>query len=67
MKSRALILSQAKDGCVIQTDDIKLTMTHNEMWKADNLWEEREDGQVHYLPGVRPLDIDKGIVVRPNS
>jgi len=34
----------------------------NEMWIADNLWEEREDGQVHYLAGLRPLDVDKGIV-----
>src|ERR1700730_14459526 len=34
----------------------------NEMWIADNLWEEREDGQVHYLPGLRPLDVDESIV-----
>jgi len=34
----------------------------NEMWIADNLWEEREDGQVHYLPGLCPLDVDEGIV-----
>jgi hypothetical protein len=34
----------------------------NEMWIADNLWEEREDGRVHYLPGLRPLDVDEGIV-----
>jgi hypothetical protein len=32
------------------------------MWIADNLWEEREDGQVHYLPGLHPLDVDEGIV-----
>jgi len=32
------------------------------MWIAHNLWEEREDGQEHYLPGLRPLDVDKGIV-----
>jgi hypothetical protein len=32
------------------------------MWIANNLWEEREDGQVHYLPGLHPLDIDEGIV-----
>jgi len=32
------------------------------MWIADNLWEEREDGQVHYLPGLRPLDVHKEIV-----
>jgi len=32
------------------------------MWISDNLWEEREDGRVHYLPGLCPLDIDKGIV-----
>jgi len=32
------------------------------MWIADNLWEERENGQVHYLPGLRPLDVDEGIV-----
>jgi len=31
------------------------------MWIADDLWEEREDGRVHYLPGLRPLDVDKGI------
>jgi len=34
----------------------------NEMWIADNLWEEREDGRVHYLPGLPPLDVDEGIV-----
>jgi len=34
----------------------------NEMWIADNLWEEREDGRVYYLPGLRPLDVDEGIV-----
>jgi len=34
----------------------------NEMWIADNLWEEREDGRVHYLPGLSPLDNDEGIV-----
>ena len=32
------------------------------MWIADNLWQEREDGRVHYLPGLRPLDVDEGIV-----
>jgi len=32
------------------------------MWIADNLWEEREDGRVHYLPGLRPLHVDEGIV-----
>jgi hypothetical protein len=32
------------------------------MWIADNLWEEREDGRVHYLPGLRALDVDEGIV-----
>jgi hypothetical protein len=32
------------------------------MWIADNHWEEREDGRVHYLPGLRPLDIDEGIM-----
>ena len=34
----------------------------NEMCIADNLWEEREDGQVHYLPGIRPLDVDERMV-----
>jgi len=34
----------------------------NQRWIADNLWEEREDGRVHYLPGLRPLDVDEGIV-----
>jgi len=34
----------------------------NEMWIADNLWEEREDGQVHHLPGPHPLHVDEGIV-----
>jgi len=29
---------------------------------ADNLWEETEDGRVHYLPGLRPLDVDEGIL-----
>jgi hypothetical protein len=32
------------------------------MWIADNLWEEGEDGRVHYVPGRHPLDVDKGIV-----
>jgi len=32
------------------------------MWIADNLWEQREDGLVHYLPGLRRLDVDEGIV-----
>jgi len=34
----------------------------NDMWIADQLWEEREDGRVNYLPGLRPLDVDEGIV-----
>jgi len=34
----------------------------NEMWIADNLWEKREVGRVHYLPGLRRLDVDKEIV-----
>jgi len=34
----------------------------NEMWIAHNLWEEREDGRVHCLPGLRPLDVDEEIV-----
>jgi len=34
----------------------------NEMWIADNLWEEREDGRVHNLPGLCPLDVNEGIV-----
>jgi len=29
---------------------------------ADNLWEEREDGGVHHLHGLGPLDVDEGIV-----
>jgi len=36
------------------------------MWIADNLWEEREDGRVHYLPGLRPLDVNEGIVEQVN-
>jgi hypothetical protein len=32
------------------------------MWIADNLWEEREEGRVHDLPGLCPLDVDKRIV-----
>jgi len=32
------------------------------MWIANNLWEEREDGQVQYLPGLCPLDVEEGIV-----
>jgi hypothetical protein len=32
------------------------------MWIADNLWEERDEGQVHYLLGLRPLDVDEDIV-----
>jgi len=35
---------------------------HNEMWIADNRWEEREDGQVQYVPGMHPFDLNKGIV-----
>jgi len=38
----------------------------NEMWIANNLWEEREDGRVHYLPGLHPLDVDEGIVEQAN-
>jgi len=34
----------------------------NDMWIADSLWEEREDGRFHYLPGLRPLDVDEGTV-----
>jgi len=34
----------------------------NEMWIADNLWEDREDGRAHCLPGLRPFDVDEGIV-----
>jgi len=34
----------------------------NEMFIANNLWEEREDGRVQYLAGLRPLDVDEGIV-----
>jgi len=34
----------------------------NEMWIADNLCEEREDGRVHYLPGLCPLDVDEATV-----
>ena len=34
----------------------------NEMWIVGNIWEEREDGQVHYFPGHRPWDVDEGIV-----
>jgi hypothetical protein len=37
------------------------------MWIADNLWDEREEGQVHYLPGLRPLDVDEGIVEQAKS
>jgi len=32
------------------------------MWIADNLWEERENGRVHYLSGLCPLDVNEGIV-----
>jgi len=32
------------------------------MWIADNLSEARVDGQVHYFSGLRPLDVDEGIV-----
>jgi len=34
----------------------------NEMWIAENLWEEREDGRVQYRHGLCPLDVDEGIV-----
>ena len=39
----------------------------NELWISDKLLEEREHGQVHYLPGQRPLDIDEGMVEQVNS
>jgi len=32
------------------------------MWMADNLWEEREDGGVHYVPGLRSMEVNEGIV-----
>jgi len=35
---------------------------NNEMLISYNLWEEREDGQLHYLPGQCPLDVNEGIV-----
>jgi len=35
----------------------------NEMWIANHLWEETEKGQVHYLPGLHPLDANPGILV----
>jgi len=34
----------------------------NNMWIADDLWAKREDGLVHYLLGLCPLDIDEGKV-----
>jgi len=34
----------------------------NGIWIADNLWEDRGDGRVHCLPGLRPLDVDEEIV-----
>jgi len=34
----------------------------HEMWIANTLWEEREDGRVHYMPGLRPLDVKEGLV-----
>ena len=34
----------------------------NEMWIADNLWEEWEDGRVLDLPGLRSLDVDEEVV-----
>jgi len=40
----------------------QIDLHSNTMWIADNLWAEREDGQVHYLPGLCPLDIDEGRV-----
>jgi len=32
----------------------------------DNFWEEPEEGQVHSLPGLCPLDVDKGMVEQAN-
>jgi hypothetical protein len=29
---------------------------------TNNIWEEQEDGRVHYEAGLRPLDVDEGIV-----
>jgi hypothetical protein len=34
----------------------------NDMGIADDLWEERQDGRVYYMPGLRPLDVNEGIV-----
>jgi len=37
------------------------------MWVADNIWEERENGRVHYWPGLHPLDVNEGIVQNAES
>ena len=34
----------------------------NETWIADNLREKTDEGRVHDLPGLHPLDVDKGMV-----
>jgi len=34
----------------------------NEIWIANNRWEEWKQGQVHYLPRLRPLDVNDEIV-----
>jgi hypothetical protein len=33
----------------------------NKMRTTNNLWEEQEEGQIFYLPGQCPLDVNKGI------
>lgn len=33
----------------------------NKMRVTNNLWEEQEEGQILYLPGQCPLDVNKGI------
>jgi len=34
----------------------------NDIWTADNLCATREASQVHYLPCLHPLDVNKGIM-----
>jgi len=39
----------------------------DEMWITHNLWEESEEGQVHYLPGLCPMDVKEEIVEQVKS
>jgi len=39
----------------------------NEMWIADTVWAQREEGRVQYVPSLCPLDVDEGVVEQAKS